>query len=70
MRGQLWDVQVRDTAFPRISVLEPRDPENSASFSPHTSHLSCEHGTDELTCSLQILLPPPDPKRSLVSLSV
>lgn len=69
-RGQLWDVQVHDTAFARISVLEPREPEDSASFSPHASHLPCEHGTDELTCSLQSLLPPPDPTRSLVSLVV
>lgn len=45
MRGQ----QVHDTAFPRLSVLEPRDHEDSASFSPRASHLSCEHGTDELT---------------------
>ena len=67
MRGQLWDVQVADTAFPRISVLEPGD---SASFSPHASHLLCQHGTDELTGSLQSLLLPPEPKRSLVSLVV
>lgn len=70
MPGQLWSVQVHGTAFPTVSMLEPGDAEDSASFSPRASRLSCDHGTDELTCSLQSVLPPPDPERSLISLVV